>query len=203
MTQKKRTPMKKHKTVEEFIKSESQWRKELIKLRTIIKSTELVETVKWGMPVYTVGGKNVVGMGSFKSYVGVWFYQGVFLKDKHKQLINAQEGVTKGMRQWRMDSADEIDEKLLIKYLEEAIQNQKDGKEIKLQKRPLVIPKELKQMLKENPKVKTGFYKFTPGKQKEYAEYIIEAKQAATKLKRLEKIAPMILKNLGLNDKYK
>ncbi|NNF00690.1 MAG: hypothetical protein HKN25_16865 [Pyrinomonadaceae bacterium] len=195
--------MKRYKTVEEFIKSQTQWKKELIALRKIINSTELVETVKWGMPVYTVGGKNVVGIGSFKSYVGVWFYQGAFLKDKHKKLINAQEGRTKGMRQWRMKSADEIDEKLLIEYLEEAIQNQKDGKEIKPEKKALIIPDELKKALKDDSKLKKAFEKFTPGKQKEFAEYISEAKQDATKQKRLAKIAPMILENVGLNDKYK
>ena len=43
----------------------------------------------------------------------------------------------------------------------------------------------------------------TPGKQREYAEYIQTAKQDATKQTRLEKITPMILKGVGLNDKYK
>jgi uncharacterized protein YdeI (YjbR/CyaY-like superfamily) len=43
----------------------------------------------------------------------------------------------------------------------------------------------------------------TPGKQREYAEYIAEAKQAATKERRLEKILPMIAAGGGLNDKYK
>ena len=56
----------------------------LIVLREIIRSTELIETLKWGGPVYTLGGKNVVGIGSFKSYVGLWFFQGAFLKDEEK-----------------------------------------------------------------------------------------------------------------------
>jgi uncharacterized protein YdeI (YjbR/CyaY-like superfamily) len=40
-------------------------------------------------------------------------------------------------------------------------------------------------------------------KQREYADYIAEAKREETKTKRIEKIKPMILKNIGLNDKYK
>jgi uncharacterized protein YdeI (YjbR/CyaY-like superfamily) len=43
----------------------------------------------------------------------------------------------------------------------------------------------------------------TPGKQREYAEYITEAKKDETKLKRIEKIIPMIKAGIGLNDKYK
>jgi uncharacterized protein YdeI (YjbR/CyaY-like superfamily) len=34
-------------------------------------------------------------------------------------------------------------------------------------------------------------------------EYINEAKQEKTKANRLEKIKPMILSNIGLNDKYR
>ena len=43
----------------------------------------------------------------------------------------------------------------------------------------------------------------TLGKRKEYAAYVIEAKREETKVKRLEKIKPMILEGIGLNDKYR
>ena len=59
--------------------------------------TELLETIKWGVPVYTLNDKNVLGMGAFKSYVGIWFFQGAFLDDPQKKLINAQEGKTKAL----------------------------------------------------------------------------------------------------------
>ena len=195
--------MKKHKTVDEFLEARESWKDEVVTLRKIINSTELVETVKWGMPVYTIDGKNVVGMGSFKAHFGIWFFQGAFLKDKSKKLINAQEGKTKGMRQWRMKSAEEIDKKLLLAYLNEAIQNQKDGKEIKPEKKKLVIPDGLKAAFGDDPKLKTAFEKFNLTKQREFAEHIVEAKREDTKKKRLKKIIPMILDKVGLNDKYR
>ncbi|MCB1023107.1 MAG: YdeI/OmpD-associated family protein [Acidobacteria bacterium] len=195
--------MKRFKTVDEFIDSETLWKKELSALRKILNKTELVETVKWGHPAYTINGKNVVGIGSFKSYFGIWFFQGVFLKDKSKKLINAQEGRTKGMRQWRMTSAKEIDETLLIEYLEEAIQNQKDGKEVKPAKKPLSIPVELKDAFGKDTKIRDAFGNFGLGDQRDFAEYIAEAKREETRQKRLEKIVPMILAGTGLNDKYK
>jgi len=40
-------------------------------------------------------------------------------------------------------------------------------------------------------------------RQKEFSLYIEEAKQEKTKHSRLEKIIPLILKGVGLNDKYK
>ena len=196
--------MKKNKTVDEFIESEKRWRDELKTLREIINETELVETLKWGTPVYMVNGKNVVGIGSFKSYFGLWFFQGVFLKDKADKLMNAQEDITKGLRQWRFDSIENIDKNLVLQYLEEAIENQKRGKEIKpVKKKPMKIPSELATKFNENPKVKKSFDKFTLSKQREFAEYISQAKREDTKRTRLEKIVPMILENVGLNDKYK
>jgi uncharacterized protein YdeI (YjbR/CyaY-like superfamily) len=196
--------MKRNKTVEEFFKNEERWTEELKTLREIIGETELVETVKWGTPVYTINGKNVVGIGSFKSYFGLWFFQGVFLKDKAGKLINAQEDITKGLRQWHFGSADEIEKELILQYLGEAIENQKTGMEIKpVKKNPPVIPPELTNKFKENRSIKKSFEKFSPSKQREFAEYISEAKREDTKQKRLEKIIPLILENVGLNDKYK
>ncbi|MEL7473318.1 MAG: YdeI/OmpD-associated family protein, partial [Planctomycetota bacterium] len=42
-----------------------------------------------------------------------------------------------------------------------------------------------------------------PGKQRQYNEHVSEAKREETKLKRVEKIKPMILEGVGLHDKYK
>ena len=36
-------------------------------------------------------------LARLRTYFGAWFYQGVFLKDKHDKLINAQEGKTKAL----------------------------------------------------------------------------------------------------------
>ncbi|MBT6004128.1 MAG: hypothetical protein HOG79_00295, partial [Prolixibacteraceae bacterium] len=170
----------------------------------LIQSTELIETVKWGGPAYTINGKNVVGVGSFKSYVALWFYQGALLQDNAKVLINAQENVTKALRQWRFYSLNEINDKLVLVYLNEAIENQKQNKEIKPDRRkPIEIPKELSETLNSVPELDNCFKKFPPGKQREFAEYISEAKRVETRLTRIKKITPLILQNIGLNDKYR
>ena len=159
--------------------------------------------MKWGIPTYCLQNKNIAGIGAFKNYAGLWFFNGSFLKDEAKVLINAQEGKTKGMRQWRFRSIEEIDEKLVLQYIAEAIQNQKDGKEIKPEKKPLIIPVELKEALASDSQLVEAFDSMTLSCRREYAEHISEAKRPETKQKRLEKIKPMILKNVGLNDKYK
>ena len=44
------------------------WAAELEILQTIISKTNLVETIKWGAPVYTLNGKNIVGITGFKNH---------------------------------------------------------------------------------------------------------------------------------------
>jgi len=78
--------MKKVNSVEEYIESHEQWEKALTILRTIINSTEMEETLKWSSPVYTINGKNVLGLGAFKHHFGLWFFNGVFLKDETSML---------------------------------------------------------------------------------------------------------------------
>ena len=196
--------MKAYKTVDEFV-LDAQFGKEiLIALREILRSTELNETIKWGGPVYTVNDKNLIGLGSFKSYAGMWFYQGVFLNDEAKVLINAQEGTTKALRQWRFISVDEINDKLVLQYVGEAIQNAKDGKELRPDRdKKLVIPEELQAAFDNDKNLEKAFLAFTPGCQREFAGYVAEAKRLETRETRVQKIIPMILEKRGLNDKYK
>ena len=196
--------MKRHKTVNQFVTSNKQWGNALKKLRSILIKTQLAETIKWGTPVYTLDDKNIVGLGAFKSYVGLWFFQGALLNDKKKILVNAQEGVTKAQRQMRFNSIEDINEKLILEYVEEAIKNHRAGKEIKPSKKASVsIPNELKNELQKDSKFNKNFDTLAPFKRREYCEYISEAKREKTKNNRLKKIMPMILKGVGLNDKYR
>ncbi len=196
--------MERSKTVDEYISNHQNWKREIAYLRAIALKTSFTETVKWGVPTYTINGKNVVGVAAFKNYVGLWFFNGSFLKDHHKKLINAQEGKTKGLRQWRFLSLDEMDEALILEYLNEAIKNQIAGKTIKISRnKTVVIPPELQKVLNENKEFKTSFEGFTNSKQREFSNYIEDAKRDTTKLIRLEKIIPLILSGVGLHDKYK
>ena len=173
-------------------------------LREIALKTEAEEHFKWSIPVYTLNNKNVFGICKFKNHFGVWFFNGVFLKDPKKVLENAQDGKTKGMRHWKFQSLDEVDEKIVLGYMKEALDNQKKGLEIKAEKtKEVEVPELLQSKLDSDSVLKSSFENFTPYKQKEFCEYIAEAKQEKTKLRRLEKILPMIQDGLGLNDGYR
>jgi uncharacterized protein YdeI (YjbR/CyaY-like superfamily) len=98
----------------------------------------------------------------------------------------------------------EISEKKISDYVKEAIEIEKKGLKITpTRTKTEAIPELFASALKSNKQLKAAFEKLTPGRQKEYLQYLNEAKQEATKLKRLEKIKPMILEGTGLNDRFK
>lgn len=192
------------RSVEEYIKTHPSWEKELESLRAIMQNTELEECIKWGAPVYALEGKNVVSIAAFKNHCALWFFNGALLKENTILLHNAQEGKTKALRQIRFEKGDKIEPENLQKYVVEAIQNQREGKEIKPETaKKLVIPAELKAAFKEDKDLEKSFQQLTKGKQREYADYISQAKRETTKQSRLEKIKPMIKNGEGLHDKYK
>lgn len=197
--------MKKVYSVEEYIETNAHFAEELTILRDLINSTELNEAIKWSAPVYDLNGKNVLGLGAFKKHFCIWFFNGVFLKDEHNLLINAQEK-TKGLRQMRFTSIKDINKNSVLSYVKEAIENQRLGKEIKptkTTKKNIIIPLELQNELNNDPALFDAFKLLTPSKQREYCEYIDTAKRETTKQTRLEKIKPMIIQGIGLHDKYK
>jgi len=180
------------------------WELELKKLRSIIDLPEFEIVTKWGAEVFTFNGRNVVSYGGFKSHFALWFFNGVFLNDPYYVLVNASEGKTKSLRQWRFTSMDEIQEDKIIAYLREAIEIEKNGLKIPLERNAeLQVDGIFKVALDSDQLFHNSFNKLTPGKRKEYLKYINSAKQESTKLSRLENIKPMVFQGLGLNDKYK
>ena len=191
--------------IEAYYTKEHPFKDGIAILRDIAKQTEAKEDYKWNFPVYTIANKNVLGICRFKHHFGIWFFNGVLLKDPRKVLENAQEGKTKGMRHWKFNAISEIDSEHVLAYMKEAIENQKNGLEAKTEKnsKDLVVPKILKEYLDGEEVLKKAFQEFSTYKQREFCEYVIEAKQETTKRKRLEKIVPLIKQGIGLNDKYR
>ncbi|NNK76426.1 MAG: hypothetical protein HKP42_10240 [Maribacter sp.] len=191
--------------LEAYFEEAHHFKEGIVTLRHLALKTSVTETVKWGSPVYTVDGKNVFWIARFKNHFGLGFFNGVFLKDPKKVLVNVQEGKTQAMRHWKFNSIDDIDRPVILAYINEAIENEIRGMCLTPYKKKnpsLNIPSLLKEALEENPKMKKAFTSLSPYKQRDYAEYISAAKQEKTKISRLEKIMPLIKQGKGLNDKY-
>jgi uncharacterized protein YdeI (YjbR/CyaY-like superfamily) len=187
-------------TVNPWQKYAHQWKEASALMSELMDRTPLKKEKKWGADVYTLDGKNVIGWGGFKAFFSIWFYNGVFLEDPLKVLIAA--GETKALRQWRFTQYSEMNPDQILSYIYEAM----DKSHLKVPKGTAPapdIPEELIAAFDDDPKARAAFEALTPGKRKEYLVYLVEAKQSTTRLKRLEKILPLIIAGKGLNDKYK
>jgi uncharacterized protein YdeI (YjbR/CyaY-like superfamily) len=196
--------MSKVNSVEEFLERNPRWNRELDQLRNLFLSYNFEEGIKWGSPVYMKDGKNLFGLGSFKNHYAIWLFLGGLLEKNTSLLTNAQEGKTHAMRQIKFDETSQPDLTELSKYVEETLSLHKQGKKfVMTQKKDLILADDLKNKIKEDQKFEEAFKALTPGKQKEYSEYISQAKREETRQSRMEKIIPLIMAGKGLNDKYK
>lgn len=180
--------------------------KEFLLLLDIVRSCGLQETIKWGMPVYVHNNKNIVSIGVFKNFVSLWFFQGALLTDRKNKLIISEGSKAKALRQWRFADYNMVkaDHKLIVAYIKEAIRNCESGKEIKPKKNnSFAVPDELVKALNADKSLKVSFGRFPEYKKREFSEYIFSAKKAETKTLRIRKIIPLIMKGVGLNDKYR
>ncbi|RTE53203.1 hypothetical protein EHW67_12020 [Arenibacter aquaticus] len=196
--------MKNKEKIDAYYAKEQPFKEGIGILRKLALKTPLTETFKWGSPVYTIDNKNVLGILAFKNHFSIWFFQGVFLSDPIKVLVNAQEGKTKAMRHWKFNSINEIDEETVLNYFQEAISNQKKGKVYLPKKEKITtLPPLLNDAMEKNAELKHNYNQLPPYKQREYHEYIGGAKQEKTKRTRLDKCIPLILKGKGLHDRFR
>jgi len=172
------------------------------KLRKIFLNCGLKENYKWQMPCYDYHGM-VCSLGSFKNHVGVWFMQGVMLSDPKKILIKGQ-ATTKALRSMRFNSIEDLDKKIVIDYIKEAmLLNEKGIKfDHKKTKKELLVPKEFEKRLNQNKKAWEHFQNFSYTKKKDYVEWISTAKREETKEKRTAQAIELLAQGIGKNDKY-
>ncbi len=178
------------------------WREELEMLRQIVLETGLTEELKWGAPVYTHKGKNIVAVAALKDSANMGFFKGVLLVDKHK--ILSQQGNLQSDRIVKFTNADEIKklEAILKSYILEAIALEESGKKVVFNKNPEPVPDELLQAFEANPAFKNAFYNLTPGRQRGYIIHFSQPKQPQTRIGRIEKYKEQIFNGIGLHDKY-
>jgi uncharacterized protein YdeI (YjbR/CyaY-like superfamily) len=174
-----------------------QWRAEIAELKRILAGFELREERKWGKPCYTLDGTNVVIIQGFKEYCALGFFQGALLKDPKHLLV--QLGQVRAARVMKFTSAKEIGAKAatIKAYMREAVAAAKAGAKVETKPRELPVPAELKAKLRDDPRFKRAFEALTPGRQRGYLFHFGGAKQAATRISRIEKAMPAIFEGRG------
>lgn len=195
--------MKPNPEVDPFFERATAWRAEQEELRDILLNCDLTEELKWGKPCYSFKGRNIAIIQPFKRNLSLMFFKGAVLEDPDGVLVAFGEHVRSARRMEFTSVQDISDRESSIRSLvEAAIEAERSGLSVgPEQDRELPVPAELQQALDENPALREAFVALTPGRQRGYILHVSGAKQAKTRVSRVEQCIPRILEGLGMQDR--
>ena len=188
--------------VEWFFDKPEKWQECYRALRDIVLNCGLTEELKWGCPCYTHEQSNVVLIHGFKEYCALLFMKGALMSDPQTILVQQTANV-QSARQLRFSDLEAIikSEAVIRDYIKEALKIENAGLKIpKKTTSEFKMPRELQTVFTDSPEIKRAFYGLTPGRQRGYLLYFSGAKQAKTRIDRINKYIPKILDNKGLDD---
>src|SRR5262245_2395265 len=149
---------------------------------------DIEEVMKWIFPHFEYRG--IVGnMAAFKNHATFGFWKASLMSDPQGLFDAADDD--KGMCRVKFTDVSELPaDKVLLAYIREAVALNEQGVKVekpKREKKPEAeVPADLQAALQRNKKALATFEAFSPSHRREYIEWITEAKQEATRLKRLE-----------------
>lgn len=176
--------------IEKVLKNKSDEVKELFyELREVLihHDERITEGIKWGMPSYDY--KTIIcGLGAFKNHVSIWFHKGAIMKNDLGLFV---EGDNKEMRQIKYTPGEEINVEGIKVYLDEALALNEAGvkikKQVNVEDKVFVDSLDFMQELVKNKDASAFFNGLTKNQQNNFTSYVEEAKQEATKRKRIER----------------
>jgi uncharacterized protein YdeI (YjbR/CyaY-like superfamily) len=141
------------------------------------------ETLKWSAPAFTLDGKILLIMASFKAHAALNFWRG--------QELRGAEPSRDAMGQFgKLTAVDDLPpnavfDQLIRKAAELAKTAPAPRNTKHAPKAPLEMHPEFAAALAKAPKAKATFDSFSPSARRDYLEWIAEAKQDATRAKRI------------------
>ncbi|MEY2565226.1 MAG: hypothetical protein QOH88_3419 [Verrucomicrobiota bacterium] len=146
---------------------------------------DVVETIKWSMPHFDHKGI-LAGMAAFKQHCAFGFWKGSLVLEDGR----AAEKTGIGTFGCIKSVADLPSEKTLVGYVKKAAALNEagikaPGRTQPKKREPLAVPSDFAAALKKNAKARKTFEAFAPSKQRDYLEWVTEAKREATRRERL------------------
>lgn len=178
-------------------------------LRSLVHAAHpgLSETLKWGFPHFEYKGM-ICHMASFKQHCTFGFWKASLLSDP--QGILTQQGKTAMGHLGQIKSLGNLPaDDILVAYIREAIQLNEENRKVPAKaKAPagetndLQVPDFLLEALETHPQAKATYQHFSRSQQKEYVDWLVEAKTEATRNKRLATALEWLAEGKIRNWKY-
>lgn len=187
--------------VDAYIARSNKWPEEMAALRPILLGCGLSEAIKWGKPCYSHDGSNIAIMQEMKDFLALMFFKGALMSDP-ANILESQGPNSRSALRVCFTSVDQVEQlaDTITSYVEEAIIVEASGLEVPPAPE-LELVAELTERLAADPALAEAFYALTPGRQREYNLHISDAKQSATRVGRIDKLAPKILAGKGMRDR--
>ena len=156
---------------------------ERVRERVHAAAPEAEETLKWSAPGFTVDGKILLMMAAFKAHAALNFWRGQEIGDGNpKAGAMGQFGRLTSLDDLPPDA--EID--ALIREAAALAKTAPAPRKVKHEpKPPAELHPEFAAALREHPKARQVLDDFPPSARREYLDWISEAKQDATRMKRI------------------
>ena len=191
--------------VDAYIERQADFARPILQhLRDAVHSAcpEAEETLKWSAPAFMYKGEILAMMAGFKQHTAFNFWRGTQVTgDTGKQ--------EKAMGQFgRMASLNDVPDAETFAQLVRKAMALVDAAVKPPQKKkgdakaPAETPDDLRAALDANPKAAATFNAFSPSCRREYVQWVIEAKQAATREKRIAQAVEWMAEGKKRNWKY-
>ena len=183
--------------VDAYIENSADFAKPVLRhIRKIVHTAlpDVEEDMKWRTPTFMHKGI-LCGMAAFKSYCAMGFWKESLVFESQRDEIGRIESLS-----------DLPSDKTLITLVKKAAKLNDDGVKVAKKppaaRKPLEVPSYFTAALRKNKQAQTAFKGFSYSHQKEYVEWLTEAKTDATRQKRLETAIGWIAEGKSRNWKY-
>ena len=174
----------------------------LTHLRQLIHKAcpDVAETIKWSVPFFDYKG-TLCALPAFKQHCGLVLW-------KHALIFDKKSAAKQRTLLRRVTAMSDLPgDKILIGYLKKAVALNEAGVKEPVPAKPkakkdLAMPDYFLTALKKNKKASIHFEKFSPSCQREYVEWLTEAKREETRVKRLTTALEWIARGKSRNWKY-
>jgi uncharacterized protein YdeI (YjbR/CyaY-like superfamily) len=171
-----------------------------IRAAVLSASSELEETLKWSHPAFMYHGIVCV-MAGFKQHVTLGFAKSKLLLDPSGRPADEAWG-----QFGRLSAIEDLPPRReLVGYVKKAMKLNEDGVTVKREvkpKQPIPVPAALRAALAKAPRAKAFFAALPPGHQREYLQWVTEAKTDATRDKRIATTIEWLSEGKHRNWKY-
>lgn len=164
---------------------------------------DVVETIKWGMPSFEYHGI-LAGMAAFKAHAAFGFWKGELVTGPTGEASNAMWGFG------RLTSVKDLPSKpTLRRYVRKAMRLNEAGTKAPPRPRkhpPKAVsvraPADLTAAINRSARAKRTWASLSPSAKRDYAEWILDAKQAATRVRRVATSVEWLAEGKRRNWKY-